>query len=141
METVSLTSQLVWSLAAVFGVIGCIHLIGPRFLCESFEKWNYGSRLRFAAGILQIGVAMMLVDSELRLWGIGLAALFMFAAVITLLHHEQYAYAVPSMVLMLALVPATLSVPADPQIRFAPVVETAAQPQPTTVASNALGDA
>jgi len=112
----------VWGLAAVFGIIGCIHLAGPRFLREAFERWNYGSRMRMITGLLEIGTALMLADPELRIWGIGLAALIMFAAVITLLNHRQYLCAVSSVVLMAALVPATLSVPrSDSQVRFATV--------------------
>jgi len=137
MNTMILT-YLVESLAAIFGIIGFIHLLGPRFLHETFKSWNYGTRLRIATGILEIGVALMLLDPELRLWGIGLAALIMFAAIITLLNHEQYACALASMVVMAALLPATLAVPTDPQIRFAPVVETAGEPQNAAYASNVM---
>ena len=137
MDTMIL-SDLVWSLAAVFGIIGFVHLLGPRFLHDTFETWNYGSRLRVATGILEIGTALMLADPELRAWGIGLGALIMFAAVITLLNHRQYLIAIPSIIMMAALVPATLAVPAASEVRFAPVVESAGAgaPQNATYAWN-----
>lgn len=116
------STLLVWVLAALFGIIGWIHLVGPQFLREAFDRWNYGSRMRIITGLLEIGTALMLADPELRIWGIGLGALIMFAAVITLLNHRQYLCAVSSVLLMAALVPATLAVPrSDSQVRFATV--------------------
>ena len=116
------STLLVWALAALFGIIGWIHFVGPRFLRDAFDRWNYGSRMRIITGLLEIGTALMLADPELRIWGIGLAALIMFAAVITLLNHRQYLCAISSVVLMAALVPATLAVPrSDSQVRFATV--------------------
>jgi len=116
------STLLVWVLAALFGIIGWIHLVGPQFLREAFDRWNYGSRMRIITGLLEIGTALMLADPELRIWGIGLGALIMFAAIITLLNHRQYLCAVSSVLLMAALVPATLAVPrSDSQVRFATV--------------------
>jgi uncharacterized membrane protein len=118
----------VFSLAAVFWVIGFIHLLGPRFLRNAFEKWNYGTSVRVITGGLEITAALMLAHPELRGWGIALAALIMFGAVITLLSHEQYLVAIPSVALMVALIPATLSVPrADHQVHFATIQTVAGQ--------------
>lgn len=115
-------SDLAFSLAVVFWGIGFIHLLGPRFLVEAFEKWDYGSRARLVIGVLEIAAALMLAHPHLRGWGIALATLIMFGAVITLLRHEQYLCAIPSIALMVALVPATLSVPrADHRVHFATI--------------------
>ena len=114
MQMSSTFSVLAASLAVVFCVIGFIHLLGPRFLRDAFEKWNYGTRVRLVTGALEIAAAFMLAHPELRGWGIALAALIMFGAVITLLSHEQYLWAAPSMVLMAALIPATFAVPHAP---------------------------
>jgi uncharacterized membrane protein len=122
MQVSSTFSVLAASLAVVFGVIGFIHLLGPRFLRDAFEKWNYGTRTRLVTGILEIMAALMLAHPELRGWGIALAALIMFGAVITLLNHEQYLCAVPSIALMAALIPAILAVPrADHQVHYATI--------------------
>ena len=119
MQVSSTFSVLAASLAVVFWVIGFIHLLGPRFLRHAFEKWNYGTRVRLVTGSLEIMAALMLAHPALRGWGIALAALIMFGAVITLLSHEQYLCAIPSIALMAALIPATLSVPrADNQVHF-----------------------
>ena len=120
MQESSTFSVLAFSLAAVFWMIGFIHLLGPRFLRDAFEKWNYGSFVRLVTGALEIMAALMLAHPELRGWGIALAALIMFGAVITLLKHEQYLCAVPSLALMAALLPAILAVPrADHQLHYA----------------------
>jgi uncharacterized membrane protein len=122
MQVSSNFSVLAASLAVVFGVIGVIHLLGPRFLRDAFEKWNYGTLVRLVTGVLEIVTALMLAHPDLRGWGIALAALIMFGAVITLLSHEQYLCAVPSIALMAALVPAMLAVPrADHQLHYATI--------------------
>jgi len=122
MQAPSTFSILAATLAVVFWVIGLIHLFGPRFLRDAFEKWNYGTLVRLVTGVLEIIAALMLAHPELRGWGIALAALIMFGAVITLLKHEQYLCAVPSIALMAALVPAILAVPrADHQVHYATI--------------------
>jgi hypothetical protein len=122
MHGVSTFSVLAFSLAGIFWMIGFIHLLGPRFLDDAFERWNFGSRARRLTGALEIIAALMLAHPQLRGWGIALAALIMFGAVITLLRHEQYLCAVPSIALMVALIPATFSVPrADHRVHFATI--------------------
>src|SRR5216683_7995402 len=101
MQLSSTLSVLADSLAVVFWVIGIIHLLGPRFLRDAFEKWNYGTLVRLVTGTLEIITALMLAHPDLRGWGIALAALIMFGAVITLLSHEQYLVAIPSVALLL----------------------------------------
>jgi uncharacterized membrane protein len=129
MEVSSNVSVLAAALAAVFWVIGVAHLLAPRFLRDAFEKWNYGTKVRLVTGTLEIMAALMLAHPELRGWGIALAGLIMFGAVITLLSHEQYLCAVPTIALMVALVPAMLAVPrADHQLHYA-TMQTVLSPQ------------
>ena len=123
MHVSSTFSVLAAALAVVFCVIGFIHLLGPRFLRDAFEKWNYGTRVRLVTGALEIMAALMLAHPELRGWGIALAAVIMFGAVVTLLRHEQYLWVAPSMALMAALVPAVFAVPRvdHHQVHYAPI--------------------
>jgi hypothetical protein len=99
------------TLAALFGAIGLVHLAGPRFLRDAYERWEYSQTLRVIVGFLEIVAAMLLADPRLRLWGIGLAALINFGAVITLLNHGQYLQAGPGLLVMAALLTSTLAVP------------------------------
>jgi len=125
MQEHSAVSLVIASLAVVFWAIGILHLLGPRFLRDAFENWNYGAPVRLVTGALEIAAAFMILHPELRAWGIALAALIMFGAIITLLSHEQYLCAVLSIALMAALIPATLAIPrADHQMHFA-TIETA----------------
>jgi len=114
-------SVLAVALAAIFWTIGFIHLLGPRFLDNAFKKWEYGTFARLVTGSLEITAALMLAHPSLRAWGILLAALIMFGAVITLLRHEQYLCAIPSIALMVALVPAIFSIPRADRLHFATI--------------------
>jgi hypothetical protein len=55
--------------------------------------------------------AVFLAMAETRIWGVGLAAIITFTAVVTLLKSEQYAWSVPAVFLLAALVPASLALP------------------------------
>ena len=106
------------SLAGLFGIIGVVQLAGPRLLRDTYRRWDYSQQLRVATGLLDIAAGEMLALPSMRGWGIGLAAILTFGSVITLLNHCQYAYAAAAIVMMAALVPATLSVPHAPQVQF-----------------------
>ena len=126
MHGVSTYSPLALTLAVLFGAIGLVHLAGPRFLREAYDRWEYSQSLRVIVGCLEILAAGWLADPAFRLWGIGLAAIINFGAVVTLLQHGQYLQAGPGIAMMIALLPATLSVPRTPPIRFIDLQETSA---------------
>jgi hypothetical protein len=129
-HAISNYSFLAITLAAVFGAIGLVHLAGPRFVRDAYDRWEYSQNLRFIVGFLELIAALWLADPAFRLWGIGLAAVINFGAVITLLSHSQYLPAAPGVLMMIALVPATLSVPRTPHaVRFIAPVENSASPQ------------
>ncbi len=106
------------SLAALLGVIGVVQLAGPRFLREAYRRWDYPRHLRLVTGSLDIAAALMLAEPNLRGWGIALAAILIFGSVVTMLSHRQYAYAAPAILMMAALVPATLAVPRANHVQF-----------------------
>jgi hypothetical protein len=131
-------SLLIFALAAIFGAIGVLHLLGPRFLREAYERWDYGQRLRLITGFLEILAAIWLANPDTRAWGIGLAATINFGGVLTLLHHRQYLQALPGIAIMTAFLPATLAIPPAPfPIRFITVAETVTAQQPAIAAKPA----
>jgi hypothetical protein len=69
--------------------------------------------------VLDLAAAAMLVEPELRGWGIALAAVLTFGSVVTLLNHRHYAAAGAAILMMVALVPAALAVPRTDEVRFA----------------------
>jgi hypothetical protein len=111
------------SLAAIFGVIGIVQLAGPRFLRDAYRTWDYSQGVRLATGLLDVAAAVMLAEPGVRGWGIVLAAVLIFGSVVTMLSHRQYVCAAWAVLMMAALVPATLSVPRASQIQFATAVE------------------
>ena len=106
------------SLAALFAVFGVVQLSGPRFLRDAYARWDYSQAVRVITGVLDIVAAAMLIDPELRGWGIVLAALLTFGSVVTLLNHRHYAAAAAAILMMVALVPAALAVPRADEVRF-----------------------
>ena len=105
-------------LAALFAVIGVVQLSGPRFLRDAYASWDYSQAVRVVTGVLDIAAAVMLIDADLRGWGIGLGAFLTFGSVVTLLNHRHYAAAGVAILMMAAFVPAALAVPRDDEIRF-----------------------
>ena len=106
------------SLAVLLGVIGVVQLAGPRFLRDAYARWGYTQGLRIATGLLDLGAAMMLVEPDLRMWGVSLVAVLTFGSVITLLNHRHYLAAAAAVLMMVALVPAALAVPRADNVRF-----------------------
>lgn len=99
------------SLAALLGAIGVVQLAGPRFLRDAYVRWGYSQRLRIVTGLLDLAAAMMLVEPDLRVWGVTLVGVLTFGAVVTLLNHRHYFAAAAAILMMVALVPAALAVP------------------------------
>ena len=113
MSTAIILESLANGLAAVFAAAGVLHIVGPRWLIETYARWDYPARFRLVAAVLDIAAAA---------WGITLAGIITFFSVVALLDHKKYVVAAYAMLLMAALVPAALSVPrADPYLR--PAVE------------------
>lgn len=106
------------SLAAVFGLIGAIQLIGPGFVRAAYRRWDYAQRLRVVTGLLDVAAALMLAVPTLRGWGIALAAILTFGSVIVFLNHRQYRYAVLAIGLLVALVPAAVAIPRQGPVQF-----------------------
>jgi uncharacterized membrane protein len=106
-------------LAALFAVIGVMQLSGPRFLRNVYARWDYPQAVRVVTGVLDIAAAAMLIDPDLRGWGIGLGAFLTFGSVVTLLNHRHYAAAGVAILMMAAFVPAALAVPRSDEVRFA----------------------
>jgi len=131
----SIYTVIAVSLAVMFGLIGAIQLIGPRFARAAYRRWDYPQRLRVLTGLLDIAAAFMLAVPSLRGWGIALAAILTFGSVIIFLSHRQYRYAVPAIGLMAALVPAAVAIPRPGPVQFIVQRQTTAEvPQTLAVA-------
>ncbi|HEY4275290.1 MAG TPA: DoxX family protein [Rhizomicrobium sp.] len=99
------------ALSGFFGATGLLHMAGPRFVRLSYRRWGFPSNAHRVVGTLAILTALFLSNPVTRIWGVILAGFIIFFATVALLNHGKYAYSVPGLVLMLALVPATLAGP------------------------------
>jgi hypothetical protein len=104
----SISDFVAWSLAVILALTGLVQLAGLRFVRQAYENWEYPRGIHRVAGSLEIVAAAFLVMSPTRVWGVALAGMILFVAVVTLLSHRQYLAALPGMIMMAALVPALL---------------------------------
>jgi uncharacterized membrane protein HdeD (DUF308 family) len=111
MNAISFPFLTTWLIGTVLMVVGMINIAGPRKLRETYANWELPPRFYLVAGVLDVTAAAFLAVPELRLWGIVLAGLIGFGAVVTLFNQRRYLSAVPAIILMIALLPASLAVP------------------------------
>ena len=95
----------------IFGVSGLIHIAGPRFLRAAYRRWGFPRSTHSVVGVLETLAALFLSNPVTRIWGVILAGFVIFFATVALLNRGKYAYSVPGLLLMLALVPASLAGP------------------------------
>ena len=111
MNTISFPFLIAWLVGAVLLVAGFINLAGPRKVRETYARWEFPRRFYLVAGALELTAAAFLAMPEMRVWGIALAGFIMFGAVVTLFNRRRYLSALPVITLMVALLPASLTVP------------------------------
>jgi hypothetical protein len=84
-----LSIALNWLLVAIFAGAGIMHLRGPKTLRDAYERFNYPIAYRFAVGFLNLSAAFFLAG-PLRMFGVVLAFILLFFAIVTLLDHKEY---------------------------------------------------
>ena len=101
-----IANTLALTLAALFGLGAALNLAAPEFLRRAYARWNSPRGFFYVAGIAQGFAALFLFLPQTRIWGGVLGAMILFVTVVLLLNRGKYAYAVPAMLLMVALAPA-----------------------------------
>jgi len=102
-------TRVAWSMAAIFGLAGLLHLAAPGFLRRAYERWNFPPGFTRVAGVIELLAAAFLAAPITRLWGVALAAFIAFVTIVKLLENRQYAWSLPATLVLVALVPASLS--------------------------------
>jgi hypothetical protein len=102
---------IAWVIAGVFGASALIHLAAPEFIRGAYERWGFPPKFYRVTGAFELLVAAFLANPITRLWGVALAALIMFVAIVKLLDSRQYIYTIPGILVLIALVPASLAGP------------------------------
>ncbi len=100
-----------WVLASVFAGAAVVQIAGPAFVRRAYERWGFPPKFYRVVGAIELLAAAFLADPITRIWGVAIAGLVTFGGVVILLDHRQYAYTVPGLLLMAALVPAALASP------------------------------
>jgi hypothetical protein len=106
MTLATLANSLAVSFAALFGTAGALHLAAPPPLRRAYRRWQFAPGFYYVVGIAQSLAALFLAVPQTRIWGGILAAMILFVAVVSLLNHRKYLYAVPAILIMIALAPA-----------------------------------
>ncbi|HEX4533962.1 MAG TPA: DoxX family protein [Rhizomicrobium sp.] len=102
---------IAWTIASLFAASGLVQLAGPAFVQRAYARWKFPPKFYRVTGGLELLAALFLASPITRIWGVAIAAIVTFMAVVTLLNHRQYAYTVPGILLMIGLVPASLTTP------------------------------
>ena len=110
MWTNSLPHLLAGSLAVIFAINGAVDFAGSGYIRARFRQWRHPRQFYRVMGVLQFLTALFLAVPVLRIWGIILAGFVTFFWVVTLLNHRQWSWAAAGMLMMAALVPASLAI-------------------------------
>jgi hypothetical protein len=100
-----------YCLSAVFVAAALAHLGAPQAMRERHARWRFPRGYREVTGALLALAAALNAFPMTRLAGLGIAALALFLSATTLLYRRRYGTAVPLIVLLFALIPASLSAP------------------------------
>jgi hypothetical protein len=101
-----IANVLALTLAALFGLAATLNLAAPGFLRRAYARWQFARGFYYVTGTAMGLTALFLALPQTRIWGGVLGAMILFITVVMLLNRGKYAYAVPAMLLMVALAPA-----------------------------------
>jgi uncharacterized membrane protein YphA (DoxX/SURF4 family) len=104
-------TSIAWFLAGLFSASALIHLAAPGFVRRAYESWGFPQKFYRVTAVIELMAAAFLANPLTRIWGVALAALIMFVAIVKLLEGRQYAYTIPGIMVLIALVPASLAGP------------------------------
>jgi hypothetical protein len=95
--------------SATFCLAGLVNLNGSTHLRAVYRLWHYPHNFYRIVGLAQLMAALFLIVPQTLIWGIAAGGMISFIATVTLLHHRQYLWSLPVMLLLVSLVPASLA--------------------------------
>ncbi len=95
--------------SATFCLAGLINLSDSTHVRAVYRLWHYPHNFYRMVGLTQLMAALFLIVPETRIWGIAASGMITFIATVTLLHHRQYLWSLPVVLLLVSLVPASLA--------------------------------
>ena len=94
-----------YSVTGVFLLGGLVNLSGSRVVRAAYRAWDYPGNFYRVVGTIELTVALFLALPETRIWGVIAGGFIAFFSVVALLKHRRYAWSLPVMLLLAALVP------------------------------------
>ena len=85
----------IWLLVAAFAGAGLFNAIGTRSTREGFVRWGYPSWWHRVTGGLEILSAILIALPLGRAAGLGLGAIIIVVASLTVLRHREYVHLTP----------------------------------------------
>jgi uncharacterized membrane protein YphA (DoxX/SURF4 family) len=85
----TLADLLAWLLACLFVWAGALNIIGPKFIRDEFDSWDYPPWLRVAAGAAEWLGAFLLIWPQYRLIGCFVGIIVLLGVILTLLRDRQ----------------------------------------------------
>ncbi|HEY0266177.1 MAG TPA: hypothetical protein VGC16_05450 [Rhizomicrobium sp.] len=102
-ETAAIMAQ---ALAALFAATAALNLIAPGFVRRAYRRWQFARGFYYVVGLAHGLTALFLAVPQTRIWGGVLGSMVLFVTIVSLLNHRKYIYAVPAILVMVALAPA-----------------------------------
>lgn len=98
-----------YAVTGVFVMAGLVNLSGSPVVRATYRTWDYPAKFYRVVGAIEFLVALFLALPETRVWGVILGSFIAFFSVVTLLKHRLYAWSLPAMLLLAALVPVSFT--------------------------------
>jgi len=95
---------LTWSLVAFFACAGLLNVFATDPLLAEYRRWGYPGWMHYLTGLLELASAVLQARKGTNKFGVGLGALVMLAAVLTLAIHREWLHAVFPALVLLALI-------------------------------------
>lgn len=99
----------IYGVTGLFLVAAMVNLSGLPVVKRTYRTWDYPPNFYRVIGTLELAVTLFLVLPQTRIWGVILGGFIAFFSVVTLLRHGRYAWSVPGMLLLAALVPVSFT--------------------------------
>lgn len=94
------------ALAGLFAAVALLNLTAPGFVRSAYRRGDFPRGFYYVVGLAQAMAALFLAVDQTRIWGGILGAMILFVTVVSLLNRRKYYYALPAILLMVALAPA-----------------------------------
>jgi len=92
-----------WALTVFFLVGFVVNTFAVKVVGPDYRRWGYPDWFHFVSGGLELAVALLLMRSVTRAFGVALGCGIMLAAIATVVRHREFRRAVPPLVVFVLL--------------------------------------